>query len=214
LNSQVLSKDYKWTPFSNLPLVIIYNNKAVYPTDAPYGWVELLSNVWKGKVALADPQKSGSSYTAIAVFLQLSDNEDEEVIDNLIKQIGSNGASSSGAAVDQVSSGTKQVGITLEGTAQQRIEAGENLSIIYPIEGTAVLPDGTAILENAKKFIDFTVSKETQQMVVDRFYRRSVREGIDCNEKIPSDIVTMKFNVDWASKNKDNVLGVWNNKIQ
>jgi iron(III) transport system substrate-binding protein len=220
LNSQVFSKDYKWTVFSNLPIVIIYNNKMVYSIDAPSGWTELLSYIWKGKVAFAEPEKSGSSYTAIAILLQLSDKENEEVIDNFIKQIGGSLATSSGEAVDQVSSGIKQVGITLEATAQQRIEAGENLSIIYPIEGTVVLPDGTAILknaqhvENAKKFIDFTVSKTTQKMVTDRFYRRPVREDIDCNEKISSDIVTMKFNVDWASENKDNILEIYNKKNQ
>ncbi|MFA9396689.1 MAG: extracellular solute-binding protein, partial [Clostridiaceae bacterium] len=220
LNSQILSKDYKWTAFSNLPIVIIYNNKTVYPTSAPNGWMELLSSKWEGKVAFAEPQNSGSSYTAIAALLQFSDKENEEIIDNLIKQIGGDEATSSGAAVDQVSNGIKQVGITLEATAQQRIVAGENISIVYPIEGTVVLPDGTAILknakhiENAKKFIEFTVSKETQEMVADRFYRRPVREDIDCSEKIASDILTMKFDVDWASKNKDNILNIWNKKMQ
>lgn len=220
LNSQILSKDDKWTPFSNLPLVIITNNKTVYPAAAPRGWEELLHFIWEGKVALANPQISGSSYTAIAMLLQLSDEEDEVVINHIIKQIGGAGESSSGAAIDSVANASKQIGITLETTAWQYIEAGENLSIIYPIEGTAIIPDGTAILKNAKhienaqKFIDFTVAKGTQEMIVNRFYRRAVRGDISFNEKLPSNIVTMDFDVKWASKNRENILKLWNNKFK
>lgn len=220
LNSQVVSKDYKWTPFSNLPIVIIYNNRTVYPTIAPRGWEELLRYVWEGKVALANPQKSGSSYTAIAALLQFSDQEDEAVLATLVNQIGGTGASSSGEAVDEVSNGTKEIGITLEATAMKRIESGENISIIYPIEGTAVLPDGTAILKNAKhvenaeKFIEFTVSKETQAMLTGRFYRRSVRKDVEINGEIPSEIATMNFDVGWASENKETILEIWNTIVQ
>jgi len=220
LYSQVTPKDYKWTLFTDLPLVIIYNNKTVYPAATPRGWEELLFYIWEGKLALADPLMSGSSYTALATLLQLSDMEDEEVIDNLVTQLGGAGALSSGAAVDEVSSGIKQVGITLEATAMQRIEAGENISIIYPLEGTAIIPDGTAILKNAKhienaqKFIDFTVSRETQEMVADRFYRRSVRDDVDANNQIPSDILAMNFDVVWASENKNRILELWKKYVQ
>lgn len=220
LNSQVVSKNDKWTPFSNLPIVIIYNNKTVYPTIAPRGWKELLHYVWEGKVALANPQKSGSSYTAIAAMLQLSDREEEEVIATLVKQIGGAGAPGSGAAVDEVANGTKEIGITLEATARKRMEAGDNFSVVYPMEGTAVLPDGTAILKNAKhvenaeKFIEFTVSKETQEMIVDRFYRRSVRKDIERNENNPGEIATMDFDVAWATTNKDQILAMWDRLVQ
>jgi iron(III) transport system substrate-binding protein len=218
LNTDIVSKDFKWTPFSNLPLVIIYNNKMVYSTVAPRGWQELLNFVWKGKVSFADPLVSGSSYTAIAILIQLLKLDEEEAIDNIIKQIGGSGESSSRIAVDNVSNGTKQIGITLESTAWQRIENGENLSVVYPIEGTSMIPDGTAILknakhiENAKKFIDFTVYTETQEMIVDRFYRRSIRKDVYLNKKITGDIQIVKFDIDWASNHKDDILYLWNEK--
>ena len=49
------------------------------------------------------------------------------------------------------------------------IKIGE-VSVIYPEEGTVWLPTGTAIVkncphpENAKKFIDFLLSEECQQL--------------------------------------------------
>lgn len=218
LNTQVFSENYMWTPFSNLPLVIITNNKTVYSATAPRGWEDLLGSVWEDKVALANPQISGSSYTAIAMLQQLLRIDDELLVDTLMVQIGGEGESSSGVAIDNVASGRKQIGITLETTARQYIEAGENISIIYPIEGTAVIPDGTAILknakhiENAKKFVDFTVAKDTQEMLVNRFYRRSVRDDISCNENLPQNIVIMNFDVNWASENKEHILETWKNK--
>lgn len=220
LESCTFSKNDKWTPFSNLPLVIIYNNKTVYPTIAPRGWKDLLHYVWEGKLALADPNNSGSSYTAIAAMLQLVDQDDERVLTTLAKQINGSGSSGSGAAVDEVANGAKYVGLTLESTAKKRMEAGAHLSIVYPIEGTAVIPDGTAILknakhlENAKRFVDFTVSKEMQEMIVDRFYRRSVRIDVATNESIPDEVVTMNFDVEWATENKERILKIWDRVVQ
>ena len=219
LNMNFIPENYKWTPFSNLPLVIIYNNKMVYPTVAPRGWNELLRFVWKGKLSFADPQVSGSSYTVIALLIQILDSDNEDIIDNIINQIGGVGEESSRVAVDNVSNGTKQIGITLESTAWQRIESGENLSIVYPIEGTSILPDGTAILknakhiENAKKFIDFTVNIETQKMIVDRFYRRSIREDVYLNIKMPNNLKIIRFDINWASDNKEDILSLWNEKL-
>ena len=57
-----------YTPFSVLPTVFIYNNKLVYPVAAPRTWEELQTDRWKGKIAFADPTKSGSSYTALCTI--------------------------------------------------------------------------------------------------------------------------------------------------
>ena len=55
--------DDLWTPFSSLPVVLIYNTKLVSPGELT-GWESLLSGRWSGSIALADPTVSGSSYTA------------------------------------------------------------------------------------------------------------------------------------------------------
>lgn len=53
--------DDLWTPFSSLPVVLIYNTKLVSPGELT-GWESLLSGRWSGSIALADPTVSGSSY--------------------------------------------------------------------------------------------------------------------------------------------------------
>ena len=70
-----------YTPFSVLPTVFIYNNKLVYPVAAPRTWEELQTDRWKGKIAFADPTKSGSSYTALCTMLQVSDQDAQKTLE-------------------------------------------------------------------------------------------------------------------------------------
>ncbi len=89
--------------------------------------------------------------------------------------------SGSGEIVSSVASGESLAGITLEETALKRIAAGDEIEMIYPTDGTSCVPDGTAIVsgaphpDNAKAFVDFTVSRDVQELIQERFYRRSVR---------------------------------------
>ncbi|MBE6830201.1 MAG: extracellular solute-binding protein, partial [Ruminococcaceae bacterium] len=63
IDPQYISKDNLWTGESPLPMVIMYNKKLVGANDVPKGWADLTNEKFKGKIAYADPAKSGSSYT-------------------------------------------------------------------------------------------------------------------------------------------------------
>ena len=59
------SSDNYWTPFTELPIVLVYNNKLVSEEEAPKSWADLSDARWKGRIAFADPTHSGSSYTIL-----------------------------------------------------------------------------------------------------------------------------------------------------
>ena len=61
----------KWIVFTKLPIVFVYNNKLFYETAAPKGWEDLRQEWWMGKVAYADPHKSGSCYTILTTLMQV-----------------------------------------------------------------------------------------------------------------------------------------------
>jgi len=67
-----------YTVFSQLPIVFIYNEKLVLSASTPRSWEELLSLRWKGKIAFANPNTSGSSYTALTTMIQVLGISDEE----------------------------------------------------------------------------------------------------------------------------------------
>ncbi len=45
-----------WTPFSALPVVLIYNTKLVRQ-NPPERWADLLDAGWRGRIAFADPDR-------------------------------------------------------------------------------------------------------------------------------------------------------------
>ena len=110
-----------YTPFSVLPTVFIYNNKLVYPVAAPRTWEELQTDRWKGKIAFADPTKSGSSYTALCTMLQVSDQDAQKTLEDFTGALDGYLSPSSVAVLEEVNAGTRLVGITTEGMARQKI---------------------------------------------------------------------------------------------
>ena len=172
-----------YTPFSVLPTVFIYNNKLVYPVAAPRTWEELQTDRWKGKIAFADPTKSGSSYTALCTMLQVSDQDEQKTLEDFTGALDGYLSPSSVAVLEEVNAGTRLVGITTEGMARQKILEGADITVIYPADGTSAIPDATAIvkgakhMENAKLFLEFTVSSDVQRLVEEVFFRRTVRQS-------------------------------------
>ena len=212
------SNKNKWTAFSKLPIVFIYNNKLVYPAGTPRSWSELLNSRWKGKIAFAAPGKSGTSYTALSTMIQVLSSSTEEnpigedeIISTFIDNLEGSVSDSSGDVLDDVISGTKLVGVTLEEAALKRIAAGEDLDMVYPREGTSAVPDGTAILKNAphernaQLFLDFTVSEDVQQLLVDKCCRRPVRTDIIQPEQIEE----VTYNLTWSSEHQKEILDKW-----
>ena len=209
------AEDAVWTPFSALPVVLIYNTKLVSP-DKITGWSSLSDPIFRGRIAFADPAISGSSFTALATQI-LAGNSMGKTLATLAENLQGKTLSSSGDVLNAVGDGSCLVGITLEETALKYIAAGADLAMVYPEEGTSCVPDASAIVkgaphsENAKRFLDFTVSYEVQQMLSESSYRRPVRSDIPAGESLLplQDIVLVDYDIDWACKNRDVILSDW-----
>ena len=209
------AEDAVWTPFSALPVVLIYNTKLVSP-DKITGWSSLSDPIFRGRIAFADPAISGSSFTALATQI-LAGKSMDKTLATLAENLQGKILSSSGDVLNAVADGSYLVGITLEETALKYIAAGADLAMVYPEEGTSCVPDASAIVkgaphsENAKKFLDFTVSYEVQQMLSESSYRRPVRSDIPAGDSLLplQDIVLVDYDIDWACKNRDVILSDW-----
>ena len=207
-----------WTPFSALPLVLIYNTKLVDASQLQ-GWEDLTRPEFRGKIAFADPTKSGSSFTAVTT-VELCCGE--EVMQALAGNLDGCQLSSSGEVLTAVADGEALVGVTLEETALQRIAAGDNLALVYPREGTSCVPDGTALIagaphrENAEKFLDFTLSREVQQLLGSRFYRRSVRSDVAAANSLPAmeTLNLVDYDPRWAAEHREEILRQWDEALE
>lgn len=214
LKDEFYSEEGWWTPFSELPVVIIYNYKLVSEEEAPHTWEELLKKEWKGRIAFADPQTSGTSCTALLTMCQVIKMEPRQMAERFMKHLDGKVLADSGLVMANVKEGTSPVGITLEESARKAKEQGADISIIYPEDGTSAVPDGTAIIkhaphsENARLFLDFTVSRDVQKLLGDKLCRRSVRTDVEAREGFP-EIAPMDFDIYWAGAHQRELLGWW-----
>ena len=208
--------DDLWTPFSSLPVVLIYNTKLVSPGELT-GWESLLSGRWSGSIALADPTVSGSSYTAAATMLCVLPGDDWDQLDRLAVQLEGRVLPDSGDVVAAVADGSCRVGVTLEETALKRQAQGADIAIVYPEEGTSAVPDGSALIagaphpDNARAFLDFAQSRDVQELVVSQFSRRSVRTDVSDGDALPpaDELALIDYPVRWAAELKDAFSARW-----
>ena len=216
LDARFSRADGLWTPFSTLPVVLIYNNKLLSAARVT-GWHDLLSPAFRGHIAFADPEISGSCFTSLVTMTAALGNDWREDIRSFAKNLDGRQLDSSGAVLDQVADGGAWLGVTLEETALKYVSGGADVGIVYPKEGTSAVPDASALVkgapheDNAKKFLDFTVSQDVQRLLGERFYRRSVRTDVPTGESLPDleRICFVDYDVDWASENREGVLMTW-----
>lgn len=136
----------------------------------PKCWADLTNPAYKGEIQIADPQSSGTAYTALATFAQLWG--DDKAFDYL-KQLNSNISqyTKSGIApARNAARGEATIGIGFLHDYALEIEKGAPIKLVAPCEGTGYEIGGVSILknarnlDNAKLFVDWALSKEAQEL--------------------------------------------------
>ncbi len=210
------SAEAYWTPFSALPVVLIYNTKLVTPSELT-GWADLAKPQFHGKIAFADPAVSGSSFTALVTEIYALGAQEKGPMDLLASALDGNVLSDSGDVITAVANGNYLVGITLEQTAWKAISDGNEIAMVYPCEGTSCVPDGSALVkngphcENAKLFLDFTISRDVQTMLTDEVHRRSIRSDVPPSADLPETeaFPQVPYDIAWACQNQMSILEQW-----
>ncbi len=209
--------DYKWTSFSALPLVIMYNTNVVTYRELPVGWMSLLEPRWKGRVAFMDPLHS-DMYSAALVTAVHTCGGDGTYLEKFMENLEYRTLDSMAEVNAGILDGRYSVGVTMEESAQSLRSGGADVDYIYPEEGTTAFPDGTAILKGcahadaARQFVDFTISQDTQRILVSDLNRRSVRAdvpplpGLSPIKRLP----LIEMDLKELSQDKEKVLASWN----
>lgn len=176
-------EDNRWTSFSALPLVIMYNTNVVTYRELPVGWNSLLEPRWKGRIAFVDPRRS-DVYSAALVTAVHTWEKRGDYLEQFMENLEYGTLNSMQEVNAGILDGRYSLGVTMEESAQALLSEGADVDYIYPQEGTTALPDGTAIVKGcsnpdaARQFLDFTVSRDTQRILVSDLNRRSVRSDV------------------------------------
>ena len=175
-------KSPAWTPYTAVIYVLMQNSRMVPDADMPKTLTDLADPKWKGKIASARADNSGSSFqqmmTVLTVFGDQGWTKYGEIAKNFVL------TDSSGSVPRYVADGETPLGLTLEDNALEYKAGGAQVKIAYLSDGTTASPDGVALVkgapnaENGKKFIDWALSKKTQELLVKEAGRRSVRTDV------------------------------------
>lgn len=214
LDAALCCEDGSWSAFSVVPVVLVYNPMLVR-MNPPTGWASLLDPVWRGRIAFADPLVSGGSYTALATMKQVLP-EEEDVLEAFHRSLDGRVLSGISAVVDEVADavadGSCTVGVTLESAALEAVEAGRDVALIYPEEGTSAVVDGMAVVagcahaENAQRFVDFALGEDAQRHLAEKCWRRPVRRELIREE---TEMNILDYDLDRAAAERDGILRQW-----
>ncbi len=183
-----VEKEARWTASNAHVMIIMVNKSLVKAADMPKNWKDLFDPKWKGKIVMANPEKSGSAFAQVYGIHKLYG------WDGINKLIANAKILDSSSLIFKgVAAGEYPLGITMEYAAHRYIVGGDkNVGIVYPADGAFVAPEATGIVKNcphpeeAKKFVDYLLSKKVVDEIFDKFSRRPARLDAGDTEGLPS----------------------------
>lgn len=181
--------DGYWTAFGGRARVMLVNTELVKKGDYPTSVYDFVNGKFAGKdLALAYPMFGTTKTHAAAMYALLGREEGYKFFktlrDNGVQIVDGNSVTKDMAAAGQV-----KVGYTDTDDAKDAIKDGAAVEIVYPDQedggiGTLIVPSTAALIknapnrENAEKLIDFIISRESEQFLIEKgFFDVSVRGG-------------------------------------
>jgi iron(III) transport system substrate-binding protein len=153
-------------------MAIAYNSAKLAKADAPRSWDDLADPKWKGKLALSSPAFSGFDAALDVVLMQKKGwgyFEKLEKNSPLIQR-------STFDTITALNSGERLVATMPDGVAIEAINKGNALALVYPTDGSILIPGLTAIMKDApqpscaKLFTEFLLGVEHAQICADNHY--------------------------------------------
>jgi iron(III) transport system substrate-binding protein len=204
-----------WLPYTAIVNVFIVNKNELTPAQYPRTWMDLGKPEYKERISSARADKSGSSYMQLATVLTIYGDKGWDVYAPILGNFVLSGSSS--AVPRFVNDGEAAVGVTLEDNAYKYVQGGGPVEIVYPEDGTVAAPDGIALVKNgpnpanAKRFIDWALSKETQEFLVQEMGRRPIRTDVAASGDLPpiTAFKVVPYDFAWSAGNKDVFRKKW-----
>ena len=138
----------------------------------PKCWADLIKPEFKGEIQIANPNSSGTAYTALATFVQMwGEDKAFEYLKALHQNVNQYTKSGS-APIKAAAQGETTVGITFLHDVVTQIVSGAPIKAVSPCEGTGYeigsmsIIKGARNLDNAKKWYDWALTPAAQGLAV------------------------------------------------
>ncbi len=218
IKPQFKSEDGRWTGIYSGYLGFVGNKKILKEKglEMPKSWADLLKPGYKGEIVVAHPGSSGTAYTMLAALVQAMG--EKEALDYFVQLNGQiRQYTKSGTAPGRmVGSGEAAIGITfLHDAIKYQKEGYTDIIIQSPVEGTGYEIGAVALLKNApdkgaaKKFIDWVLTKKTQELgqTVGSFQFLTNKKAVNPKEAEPiKDTKLVNYDFEWAGKHRKELV--------
>lgn len=219
------SENNTWTGFCVLTLGIGVNTSRFnqkFPNQSiPKTWEDLLNPAFKGEIVLTNPVASSTAYLFVQNQLQrLGWDDGWNYLLSLSELVGQFPDSGS-APAKLVGSGEYALGVSYLHALAKYNKDGFDLTLVAPPQSVGDV-DCISIMKNtknlsaAKKFVDFMLSKEAQELMSSIDFTIPVNPDAKSVEgAIPiSQIDLIDYDTEKASLQKNEVLDKWSSQVK
>lgn len=227
--SKTIPEKYKdsegyWTGMTLVTSGLVVNKDVCEEKNLtiPESWEDLIDPKYKGEILMPNPNISGTSYCIISTLLQSKGEEEgwkyfEELNKNITYYPQRGGEPPQKAMTGEVAIGISP----LDG---EQILNGEkyNVANIFPKDGIPWTPAPVAIftgaenMDAAKAFVDWTLSRHGQEVIVKECPRIPTRPDVETPEIMKDVKIENLLDIDIvkAGKDREQILKNWEEKIQ
>ena len=190
----------------------------------PTCWSSLLAPELKGEIQMANPNSSGTAYTALATLVQIM-GEDRAF--DYLKSLNANVSQytkSGSAPVKAAARGETGLGIVFMHDAVSMVSEGFPVKVVAPCEGTGYeigsmsIVKGARNMENAKIWYDWALKPEVQSRMKDA---KSFQLPSNKNAEVPEEaprfeqikLIDYDFTTFGSSETRKALLERWDREV-
>ena len=222
LAAPALTQDYRagffdqkagWVALRATGIALMYNTRLIAKDALPKTWKELIEPRWKGRIAISDPTRAGSSFSHLYAMWKMYG---ADYLDKLARNdvfVAGDGT----ATRDAVANGERDIAPVSEYDAFEFKKEGKPVDLDWVADGTIMLPaplglvKGSPNSENALALAQYVLSREGQQSVAQTILSWSARKDVAAPDDKP-DLDSIKlatFDWDKAAAEKGQLLDLY-----
>jgi iron(III) transport system substrate-binding protein len=183
----------------------------------PTSWEDLSKPEYKGRIVMPNPASSGTGYLMVSAWLQMMGEEKGWAFMDRLHQNIATYTHSGSKPCKQAAAGEYVIGLSFEYRANKSKKDGAPIDVVLPSDGlgwdmeASGIMATTAKLDDAKKLMDWSVSKEANELYAQNYAIVAMPGVAKPLEYVPSNIESMliKNDFNWAAANRDRILAEW-----
>lgn len=213
-----IDKDGYYTAGRLVTMGIAWNTTLVKDSEAPKEWKDLLDPKWKNQIIMTDPDQASTTKYWMTAMMQ-----SEKYGKDFFQKLHDNGTqleSGTTATHNRVADGSYKVGICLDYVSANLIKEGSPMKFHFTTSDVCTMTSPVALIkgcansENGKHLIDFLLSKEGQEVLVEQnlvSVRDDVKMDIDTSAiaavNMPVDFIGLSKNMSAYKKTFNAIWG-------